>query len=377
MKYLIPVFILFLVACGTGEESTLDAKKNLLKEQEARLVALKDSIATLKEEIAAIDTNMRSNAIAVRAEAISKGTFKNPFQIQGLVESDQNVMITPEVPGKIVKIYVSEGQRVSKGQTIASLDGSVAQSQIAELENALTLAKTNYEKQKSLWEKNIGSEMQYLQAKNNYENLQNSIKTARTQLGKYTLISPINGTVDEIMANEGELVGSMTGGPVARIVNLSDIKIKASVSESYVGQMKKGDQVKVYFPSLDLELTEKIDAVGNVIDVNNRTFSVYVKPTSHLDKMKPNLLAIITAYDFAEDNVIAVPTKLINTDAKGDYILTLKSQGEKRIVQKSYIEIQEEFASETIIKSGLNPEDIIITEGYNAVIEGDEVKIIE
>jgi hypothetical protein len=144
-----------------------------------------------------------------------------------------------------------------------------------------------------------------------------------------------------------------------------------------VGQMKKGQTVKVYFPSLDLEMVEKIDAVGNVIDIDNRTFSVYIKPSSNLNMMKPNLLAIITAYDYAEDNVISVPTKLIRTEDGKDFILTLKAQGEKRIVQKTFIEIEKEFASETIIKGGLNEGDWIITEGYTSVIEGDEVKIIE
>jgi RND family efflux transporter MFP subunit len=202
---------------------------------------------------------------------VNKGQFKNPFDVQALVESDNNVMVSPEVPGVLVKLYVTEGQRVSKGQVVASMDARTANAQIVELEGALSLAKTNYEKLGKLWKQNIGSEMQYLQAKNQYENLQNSIKTAKSQAAKFTVRAPITGTVDAIMANEGELVGSMTGGPMMRIINMGDIKLKADVSEAYVGKIKTGQTVKVYYPSLKLTTEETVSAVGSVIDVNNRT----------------------------------------------------------------------------------------------------------
>jgi RND family efflux transporter MFP subunit len=338
---------------------------------------LKAAISKVKEEIEKLDTNARPNAIAVMAETVSTGEFKNPFEIQAIVESENNVELSPEVPAKLIRVFVKEGQRVSKGQVVASLDGSTASSQINELQGALSLAKTNYEKLKKLWEQNIGSEMQYLQAKNQYENLQNSIKTARTQLGKYSLRSPISGTVDAIMANEGELVGSMTGGPVMRIVNMGNIKLKASVSESYVGKIKTGQKVKVTYPSLGITSEETVAAVGSVIDINNRTFSVYVTPKNNQGALKPNMLAMITAYDFVDNKAISIPTKLIRNDGAQDYVLTIKTNGEKRTVQKTNLVIEQKFASKTIIKSGLVAGDQIITQGYDNVVEGDEVKIIK
>lgn len=378
MKKFIIIGIMFAaVACGDSSKTELEKKQEALKSKEKELAALKVEITTLKKEIEEMDTMSRSTAIAVRATEIKRGLFKNPFQIQGLVESDQNVLISPEVPAKLIKIYVKEGQKVSAGQIIASLDGSVASSQIAEMENALILAKTNYEKQDRLWKQNIGSEMQYLQAKNNYENLQKSINTARQQLGKYTITSPINGTVDAIMANEGELVGSMTGGPIARVVNLKDIKVQAAVSEKYIGQIIKGQDVKVFFPSIGLSLDEKIEAVGNVIDVNNRTFNVIVKPRSELSKLKPNMLGMITAYDYVQPNVISVPTRLIRTDGEQYFIYVIHVNGSKMTVEKRKIEIERQFPTETIVSKGLEDGDLIITEGVNNVIVGDEVKIIE
>jgi RND family efflux transporter MFP subunit len=310
------------------------------------------------------------------AKEVKKGIFKNPFEVQGIVKSDKNVLVSPEVPAKIVRLLVKEGQKVSKGQIIATLDGSTANAQINELEGSMELAKLNFEKQQRLWNKNIGSEMQYLQAKNQYEQLQNAIQTAQTQLGKYSLRSPISGTVDEIMANEGEFVGSMTGGPVARIVNLSNIKIVASASETYLGKLNVGQEVNISFPSIELNTTEKVSAVSNVINANNRTFSFYVKPTKYIKMMKPNLLAMITAHDYEANDAISVPTKLVRIANGQHFIYTIKTNGNKKTVQKSIIEIDKQFPNETIIKSGLVPGDMVITEGVNSVIVGDEVKII-
>lgn len=368
--------IALFAACGGKNEGGLETKRAELDSLQAEMTTLKAAIAQVQDEITVLDTNARLNAIAVMTKIVNKGQFKNPFDVQALVESDNNVMVSPEVPGRLVKLYVKEGKRVSKGQVVASMDGSTANSQIVELEGALSLAKTNYEKLGKLWKQNIGSEMQYLQAKNQYENLQNSIKTAQSQSDKYTLRAPITGTVDAIMANEGELVGSMTGGPVMRIVNMGDIKLKANVSEAYVGKIKIGQTVKVYYPSLKLTTEETVSAVGSVIDVNNRTYSVYVTPRKNTKDLKPNMLAMITAYDFEDNDAMSVPTKLVRNDGTKDYILTVKTNGEKKTVEKTLVVIEQEFASETIIKSGLEPGAEIITEGYNSVIEGDEVKVV-
>ena len=375
---LILALVVVVAACSKAPETALDEKRAELEKTEASLDSIKEVIAQLKTEIVELDTSARENAIAIKVMEIGKDGYKNPFQIQGLVESDKNVMVSAEVPGNITGINVREGQRVAKGQVIATLDGSSAKAQIAELENALSLAEINYRKQERLWSKKIGSEMQYLQAKNQYENLQKSLATANTQLGKYTLRSPISGTVDEIMANEGELVGSLTGGPIARIVDLRDIKIKANVSEKYLGKIKRGQEVELNFPSLGLTMTEKVSSVGNVVDVNNRTFVVYVKPTKNLNQLKPNLLSIITAYDFQMDDVINVPTKLIRNDGSGDYIMVVnETTGSKKSAEKRNITVERKFANSSIITDGLKPGDKIITEGFNNVINGDEVKIIE
>jgi len=364
-----------MAACSSGDSNGIEEKVKVLTEKKKAFSKLKDEIEKLEKEIAELDTTAKDLGIAVMVDTIKRTTFKNPFTFQGLVASDMNVLISPEVPSIIQKIHVKEGQRIYKGQVLASLDGRAAQSNIAELEANLELAKANFEKQQRLWNQNIGSEIQYLSAKTQYEGLQKRLQNAQVQLGKYSLRSPINGTVDEIMANEGQLVGSL-GGPsgVMRVVNLSDIEIKANVSESYLPAMSRGQKVEVFYPSLNMTAQEEISAIGNVIDVDNRTFTIVIKPKNKNKLLKPNLLAMITGSDFVRDNTIAVPTKLIRNDGKGNYVLVVDK--ETREVKKAVVEIDKQFARHSVIKGGLEEGDLLIVEGYNSVIQGDLTKIV-
>jgi len=362
-----------LLACSDSG-SKLEQKQKELTEKKKTFSKLKDEIQKLENEIAELDTTQEDLGIAVEIDTIASHEFKNPVVFQGLVESDKNVLINPEVPSTVTAIHVREGQRVYKGQLLVSLDGRAAASQIAELEARLKLAKANYDKQKRLWDQNIGSEIQYLQAKTNYEALQKSLMAAQVQLGKFDLRSPISGTVDEVMAKVGQLVGSMGSQGVMRVVNLQDVEIKANISERYIENIRKGQSVEVFYPSLNLTTKEKISAVGSVINANNRTFSIIIEPSHKSSMLKPNLLAMITASDYVKEDAITVPTRLIRNDGKGDYVLTVNANDMS--VEKTFIEIEEQFATETVITSGLEPGALLITEGYNSVIKGDPVKIV-
>jgi membrane fusion protein (multidrug efflux system) len=372
---LIALFALSIFSCGSGDE--LETKKNELTEKKKEFSSLKTAIEKLENEISLLDTAKKvDEGLAVKVESITKGEFKNPFKIQGLVESDRNVLVAAEMGGTITRVYVKDGQLVSKGQIIATLDGATASSQIAELQKGLELAKTNFEKQESLWKQNIGSEMQYLQAKNKKESLEKSIATAQLQLGKFTLRAPISGVLDQLFKNEGEILSP--GTPIARVVDASLIKIKADVSESYLNNIKKGDKVEVTYPSLNKTSTETIYSVGNYINPDNRTFSVYIMPSGNVRDLKPNLLAVITAYDFKKNDVISVPTNLIRNDGSGDYILTATESEKGNLkVTKTPIVVDEKFAGRSVIKSGLNIGDNIIVEGYQSVVAGDKIKIVQ
>jgi membrane fusion protein (multidrug efflux system) len=372
---LIALFALSILSCGSGDQ--LEKKKKELAEKKKELSTLKTAIEKLENELALLDTVKKvDEGVAVKVESIAKGEFKNPFRIQGLVESDRNVLDAAEMGGTITRVYVKDGQMVSKGQVIATLDGSTASSQIAELQKGLELAKTNFEKQESLWKQNIGSEMQYLQAKNRKESLEKSIATAQLQLGKFTLRAPISGVLDQLFKNEGEILSP--GTPIARVVDASQIKIKADVSESYLNNIKIGDKVEVSYPSLNKTSVETVFSVGNYINPDNRTFSVYIIPSGNVRDLKPNLLAVITAYDFKKSDVISVPTNLIRNDGGGDYILTANESEKGNLrVTKTPIVVEEKFAGRSVIKSGLNIGDNIIIEGYQSVVAGDKIKVVK
>jgi RND family efflux transporter MFP subunit len=377
MKKITTVMILAVTLAACGGSSTLETKRKELDQKKEEMRKLRLEIEALEVEIAKLDTSAKEHFIPVSTETIAKGTFKHPVKLQGMVESDKDVTVSAELGGKVIRIYVKEGQKVRKGQMVASLDGATVAGQVGELEAALKMARTNYEKQERLWNQNIGSEIQYLQAKNQVERLESSLQSARAQLGKFNLTSPINGTVDQIFANEGQILAPGMS-MVARIVNTDEIKIRADVSERYLGKLDLGEEVVVYYPTLDTQYSEKIGAVGNHINPDNRTFGLTIFPQNKSTKMKPNLLAIITAYDFIMDSVITVPTKLIRNDGNGDYILTItKDKAGINRVSKTSVKVLRSFAGETILESGLNQGDRIIVQGYDNVIGGDAVEIVE
>jgi len=377
MKKLIIILLAASIITGCGSSSgDLDKKKAELEEKKAELSKLKGEIKTLEAEIYELDTNKKERLIAVRALAVEPGDFKNPVKLQGLVESDQDVTIAAELGGRVTSVLVKEGQRVSKGQVIARLDGSAMAKQVEELATALELAEIAYKKQKKLWDQKIGSEIQYLQAKNGYERLKSSHEAAKANLSKFTLTSPINGNVDEVFANAGQVLAPGQS-PVARIVNSNDVTVKANVSERYLTKLNTGDEVVVYYPSLEETHKEKIASIGSYINPNNRTFNVVIIPSVRNKYMKPNLLAIITAYDYKKSDVITVPTKLVRGEKGKNFVLTLKKDGDAYIVVKQEVEVEKSFINRTVIKSGLEPGTLIVTEGYNKVVNNDRVKIID
>lgn len=372
------LFIMAIMAAiGCGSDNSVEGLKTQLAEKKKAMNTLKLEIEALEKTIAETDSSaVKDLRTAVKLEVIAPGELKNPFQLQGLVASERNVMVSAEMGGTITRVFVKDGQVVSKGQTLATLDGSAMAAQMAELKKGYELAVTSFEKQEILWKQNIGTEMQFLQAKNRKESLEKSLATAQIQLGKFTLKAPISGVVDQLLKNEGEILGP--GMPFARVVDASQIKIQADVSESYLQSIKKGDEVEIFYPSLKKKSKEKIFSVGNYIHPENRTFSVYILPSGNLQDLKPNLLALITAYDFVKSNVISVPTKLIRNDGNGDYVLTAKKgTNGKMSVVKTPVEIEEKFSARSVIKSGLVSGDLLIVEGYQSVISGDEIKEVK
>lgn len=371
---ILPVLFSLMISCGKDAES-LEGRKKELTELKKEISALQAKAKKLEAEINALDTTS-VKGFAVKVDTLSRKTYKNPFQVQGLVVSDEDVVISPEMGGLIKSILAKEGQTVQQGQVLATLDGSLVSAQISELEKALELATIAYDRQKALWDQKIGTELQYLQAKNNKESVERRLQTARVQAAKFQLRSPVSGVVDAVFANKGDMAGP--GAPVMRVVSTRQVKIKADVSEQYISHLKKNDQVSVFFPSLKKGSEERIQAVGSYINPNNRTFSIYITPSNAtLKELKPNMLALITAYDFTKENALSVPTRLIRNDEGGSFILVATSKNGAYVVEKKYVEIEESFATETILLSGVEEGSLLITEGFQKVIPGDRIEIIQ
>jgi membrane fusion protein (multidrug efflux system) len=373
ISILLLTLTLFAVACSPISE--LEKKRTELAKLEAQSTELDNKIKKLEDEIEILDTTVEETLIPVKAQKLNAGMFSNTLGIQGLVTSDNNVHMSAELGGTVKDILVKEGQSVRKGQLLVKLDGSSVASQIAELRNALELATTAYERQKRLWDQNIGSEMQYLQAKNNKDDLENKIATVNSQLAKYSITAPISGIVDKIYINEGEVASP--GSPVVQVVNNKKINVEADIAESHVGKFKVGDAVTIHYPALGISAEEKIASIGQVIDPDNRTFTIVISPKNNLKQLKPNLLAMIDVSDYKTESSIVVPTKLIRREGEKRYIYTVNTENKKTLAKKTYVVIEKSFSTNTVIQSGLDSGDLIIVEGYNAVIEGDELKVIK
>lgn len=377
MKQLLLIFsaTALLFACRKETDSSLDGKKQELENVRKEIAQLQSKAKKLESEINQLDTNAITSRIAVRVDTLKLQPFKNPFQVQGLVSADDNVNLASEVGGNVVNIRVREGQKVTKGQTLVSIDASIMNAQIDELEKALELATVTYNKQRALWEERVGTELQYLQARNNMESLQKRLESTRIQLSKFSIQSPVSGTVDALFINEGDFAAP--GFPIMRIIGGKNLKVQADISEKYLRSVKVGDEVEVYYPALKLGHLEKVSAVGSYINPNNRTFAAYIEPSNLLNELKPNLLAIITAYDYDSDQALSVPTKLIRNDGTSSYIMLARPQADGSFIAlRQVITIEESFASKSIVSQGLQAGDLLITEGYQKIIQGDRLEII-
>jgi RND family efflux transporter MFP subunit len=368
--------ILFLASCGNNKNDDLENKKSQLAKYQSEFNDLKLKIATLEKEIAALDTssNKQEEGVLVETKLIQPEKFEHFFEISGTVATDENISLSAEAAGQIKTIFVKEGQKVSAGQTLVKLNTATIESSIEEVKTALELATTVYERQKKLWEQKIGSEIQYLQAKNNKESLEKKLKTLQTQLALSIIKAPIEGIVDEIYRKEGEMV--MPGTPVIQLVNLNNMKMIADVSEMYVKSVKMGDTALAYFPALGIEnIKAVINRTSNVINLKNRTFKVEVSLPNKDQVLKPNAIGMLRIKDFEADSSFVVPSNIISRDSKGEYLYILKEEGGKKVARKTYVNTGKSSGGKTIIIDGITLNDKVIIAGYNEVSDGAIVKI--
>ena len=382
MKHtLIIILTLFLIAScqqsGTDQwPEDLAGKKAMVKEKRTALKELQADIALLKEEIMEMDTTQQEESRrAVKIDTISTEDVSRFVEIQSVVEADDAVMASSETGGRITQMVVREGQNVRKGQLIASVDMQSVDKQLDELQTALTLAEDVFQRQSKLWEQNIGSEIQYLQAKNNKERIEKSMETARFQLTKANVYAPISGVVDMSMKEAGEMAGP--GEPIVKIMNTYKVKVVADVPERYLPVVKRGQMVDVHFPAIGEDRTLKIAAVGRTINPANRTFEAEVELLNKKGIFKPNLMAIMKLKDFEAKGAVAIPLVLVQQEVSGKDYVYVKADGPNgAYAKKIYVAMGERSEENVIITEGLKVGDQIIIEGGRGLAENELIELM-
>ncbi|KXX68347.1 efflux RND transporter periplasmic adaptor subunit [Flammeovirga sp. SJP92] len=369
----------FVSACGGEDENSIEAKKAQLIEYQQQLVKLESDIHTLEAEIKDLggDKAEANTLKPVTVFDVKASTFNHFVDVPGDVTSNRNVVVAPETTGRIIRRYVREGAYVKRGQYLAKLDVELVQKQIDEVKTSLELAEVLYEKQDKLWKQGIGSEVQYLQAKNNKESLEAKLESLKEQENKGYVVAPISGKVDEIFMKEGEM--GPAGQPYARLVDISNIEVVAEVSEAYSRVVKQGDKVKVKFPMLEIERDMKVDVVGQTINQLNRTFKIRMRISEKGLDIKPNTMAVVTINDFSKENAVAIPSNLVQKNTKGEtftYILENK-EGKQNVVRKVEIETGKSYRGNTMVTSGIKAGMRVINKGYSEVINGEQVRIVD
>tara|TARA_B110000305_G_C19409504_1_gene624615 strand:+ start:196 stop:1335 length:1140 start_codon:yes stop_codon:yes gene_type:complete len=364
-----------LVACGEPKD---ESQLGLLKQEKDSLKEIYTTIAgrmaEIDAQITALDTVTEMRIPLVSAKQIEVKAFEHYFIVQGAVEADKNALIYPEAMGEIVAILVKEGQTVNKGDVIMELDAKLVRSQIKEIETSYSFMKEIYAKQDKLWKQKIGSEVQYLEAKNNKERMEQSMKTLKAQLDLYIVRAPFAGTIDEIVPKLGEAAAPQM--PVARVVNLNQVYIKSDVSENYISSVKEGTSAKVYFSSLDKSFVTSVNRSGDYINANNRTFKVRFDIDNASGELIPNMLADISILDYALDSAVVIPTKIIQEDRQSnEYVYVLSNAKGEVTVKKVVITTGMSYKGETVILEGLSGKEMYIDQGARSVQEGDVVDV--
>lgn len=352
------------VSCGAPD------KKSELEKLKSEQAALSDKIKSLEEEISKSDTTAKSNAkfIFVGFEEIKKKPFTHYLQVQGKIDSDKNVEISSSVGGSVDHVYVVKGQLVQKGSLLAKTDGEQLLKGIQEVDKALELANQLYDKQKRLWDQQIGTEVQYLQAKNQKESLESKKSTLQEQYSKTSIRAPFAGVIDEVYTKEGQMLAP--GMPAFRLVNTGDLKLVAAVSESYVSKVKVNQEAVVTFPDLNKEIKTRVKVVGDVIDPINRTFQVDLDLKQDKNMLKANMISYIKIKDYSNPAVIVIPANLVQRNNNQSYVYVVNGN----VAAKRFVTLGQYYQSTVEVLDGLKEGEKLITIGYQDLVEGQPIK---
>ncbi|MCF2496133.1 efflux RND transporter periplasmic adaptor subunit [Dyadobacter chenhuakuii] len=370
---IITAMTVLLSACGGGEKKEgVAGKKEELAKLKAERSETEKKIKALEIEITKMDPNKAAEAKVkpVSIDTLNAETFRHYVELQGTVDAKNNVLVTPKSGGVVVAMNVKEGDYVKAGGIIGKIDNSILTESIEELKTQMSLANTIYEKQKNLWDQKIGTEIQYLQAKNNKEALERKMSTLNAQLSQTNIVSPMAGVVDMVNVKVGEMASPGVG--VVRIVNLSNLKVIAKVSDTYAASVKKGDEVIVKFPDLKKEYKARITFVSTAVDPLSRTFTIEANlPTSK--DIKPNMMAQVQINDAISKNALAIDQNYVQSTEKGNVVYVAVTEGNKKVAKAKEVKTGLSYNGKVEILSGLTAGDQLITLGYQEVSDGQPI----
>ena len=382
--------LLLLTSCGGNDRK--DKSKLLQEKQEAlaKLQSDQDALTTkiekLQKEIKQIDPNaVQAKRKLVALDTMANSTFNHFIDLQGKIDAQNVAYVAPKGQGGVVKqIYVKQGDRVSKGELLLKLDDAsqrqsviAAQGQVAGIKAQLEQAKTVFERQQSLWKENIGTELQVLNAKTSLESLQSQYKAANAnmeiaqeQVNNTAVRAAISGVINTLNVKVGEF---FTAGNQIQIVNNDDLKVTINVPENYAGKIKMGSLMHITLPDVgDKDLVTKVNVVGRLIDPITRTFYIEGKVPED-PALRPGQVAMARIKDYTDEKTITIPTNTIQNDEKGKYVMVAFGQGDKMMAKKRYITVGQMYHEELQVLSGLEPGDVIISEGFQNLYDGQPI----
>lgn len=373
---------LILVSCGKKDKSVEDiiadgnlseikAKKSELDTQRSEITKKIDS---LSKKIKSLSPERERQLVSV--EILKDTVFKHYVEVQGEVQTDQNIIIYPEFSGVLTHVYVHVGDNVKKGQLLAKIDDGGLSSQLAQTQTQAALAQTTYERRKKLWDQQIGSEIEYLQAKTNYEASQKSVEQTQKQLDKTQVRAPFSGVIDDVISDQGQVV-SPGANQLFRLVNLSKMYVTADVPENYLNNIDKGSEVLVDLGSINKEFKGKVEQVSSFINPNNRSFQIRVSVPNANGKVKPNLIATIKINDYTAKKAIVIPQNILQENSQGQSMAFIvnKKNDTLGITQRVIVETGKSYDDKMEITKGLKPGQILVVEGSRTMSDNQKIKM--
>lgn len=368
----IAALLLTTFACGEKEPKTLEEKKVKLAQLQSEQATLNASIKTLQADIDKLSPAKAIKVKSVATQVVTTNGIDHYVETTGRLDAVNNVLVSPQMGGAIAQIFVKEGDMVSKGQKLALIDNTVMRNSIQEIMIQLETAKTIFERQKALWDQKIGTEVQYIQAKAQVEGLEKRLATLKSQDAMNVVIAPIAGMVDEVRFKAGELASPGLG--ILRLVNSGNLKVVASVPDTYAGTLAIGNKAMIRFPDLNKEIVSTISFVSQTINPASRTFTVEAKIPAGDRDLKPNLLAELRINDQRRPNAISIYENVVQRTDAGDIVYVAVKEGNGYVARQRKVTKGLSYNGQVEITSGLSAGEMLITEGYQELVDGQAIQ---